>query len=540
MAKSTSKRAKVTDTDIVEMRYTLAELSSSQHRAGLAGLVFMVDWLDRQPLDPRGVCEVTELDAHGATLRLDQLGLIQLLDQVYGASHEERRSSSAGEHREPLRIVEETIECQGETKTKTFYVYQVVVPRGAFLADPSWDSTVDDSGNGPWIKLWRDMVWNILRSRHTQRRPFNERADQIGSMDKVARDAWKALNHPEKSVELPSTYYLGAQAKTAENVVFKDRARFQFLLHFWPFVAQIDVPHFIDDNGKIHQLGFAIAVPDVADLQLFVEELPEALVARDGELRGYRPAHSLIDLSEESALALFVRLKQRLAQRQGEASTADLVLGVDVFHMDKKGKNVRVLGSGRVDPDEYLIDAYQRFRGQYWSPHFRRLRLSNMIAHRPWYKGFDRLCSTMSWKQTIDKKAFKHDARMAFEESNMSESESETTPATLEGIVYRMVGRYLERKVAIKHEGMSYATVKGDAAKTNAYRAAREKIARDAFLGARSRTGADFVEFFTSTICSTPQGMKRQDYELISRTLLDHSQIDDVRTLTLLALSARS
>jgi CRISPR-associated protein Cmx8 len=73
--------------DVLELDYQLAELSSSQHRAGLAGLVLMVQWLKRQGAHP-GICEVTRLDERGATLRINQDGLSALLtdDEVAAAT----------------------------------------------------------------------------------------------------------------------------------------------------------------------------------------------------------------------------------------------------------------------------------------------------------------------------------------------------------------------------------------------------------------------------------------------------------------------
>jgi len=35
--------------ELLELDYSLAELPSAQHRAGLAGLVMMVRWLERAP-----------------------------------------------------------------------------------------------------------------------------------------------------------------------------------------------------------------------------------------------------------------------------------------------------------------------------------------------------------------------------------------------------------------------------------------------------------------------------------------------------------
>ena len=196
MAKPESKKAKAAP-EVIELRYTLAELPSSQHRAGLAGLVFMIDWLKRQRPKKVGICEYLDLDARGVSVKIDLPGLIQLFDQVYGASHEEQRSTSPWKGQEPLRIDEDTIEERGKTKTKTkkYYVYPVVVPRGAFLADIRWDQTVDKAGNGPWIKLWRDMVWTIMRGVPAQRRPFNERA--TASFDKDAHEAWAMLRKPD-------------------------------------------------------------------------------------------------------------------------------------------------------------------------------------------------------------------------------------------------------------------------------------------------------------------------------------------------------
>ncbi len=542
MAKRTSKTDK--SGEPLELRYTLAELPSSQHRAGLAGLVLMVNWLHELPAKKKnkaGVCEVHDLDARGLTLRVDEQGLIRLFNEVYAATHEEQRVTTPWKNQEPLRIEDETIEVKGKkkttTKTRKVYVYPVVVPRGAFLV--GWDDAADDAGHGPWIKLWRDMIWSIMRGIPAQRIPFNERAK--GEYDKDARKAWAGLSKPDASVALASTYFLGAQDTTAESVSFQDRARLQFLLHFWPFVAQIYVPQIVDNEGKLGNQGFAIAVPDVADLAAFVDELPYALERRESEIRGYRPAGCLIDLSDEAALDFFGRLRRRLAGREGQRSTLDLVLGVDVFHMAKEGNNIRVLGAGRVDPDPAMIDEYQQVRGQFWSALFRRQRLTNLIRRRPWHHGFDRLCATTAWQRTIGDKYFKHDAREAFKGASMTDTDTDTEAAaspSIEGVLYRMVGSYVTRKVKTKYQ-LEYEPAK-TAGKLDDYNKAREKVARDAFLAARSRTGGDFVDFFTSTICSTPQHIKKPEYELIARALLVPEQIEQVRTLTLLALAARS
>lgn len=229
----------------LSLEYNLAELPSSQHRAGLAGLVLMVEWHNDNP-DKKGVCEMTHLSETGATLQIDQEGLQSLFDKVYAASIEYHERDKVIKNSRTKEIIpyKDTIEKDvisdktGKSEKKTFYIYPQVIPRGAFLVD--YDPT-SDGDNGIWIKLWRNMIWSILRGVPATRRPYDERSE--GEFTEDADKVWQELNRPgDYTVELPSTYFIGAQASNAENVPFKDRARFQFLLHFWSFVAQIYVP----------------------------------------------------------------------------------------------------------------------------------------------------------------------------------------------------------------------------------------------------------------------------------------------------------
>lgn len=522
----------------VELRYTLAELPSSQHRAGLVGLALMVKWLGRQPpKDRRGVCELVSMDERELVLRIDRQGLRDLFDQVYAATMEEDRrkkpytDKKTKAVKEPLRIDEEVEEqvVRGKPKTTVipYYVYPRPVPKGAFLVEQ--DEQVDDTGNGLWIKLWRDVVWSVLRGVPATRKPFEDRA--AGPTTADADKAWDALAKGDAAVDLASTHYLGAQATTAENVPFRDRARHQFLLHFWPYVAQIYVPTVHDREGKEEHHGHAIAVPDVASLRTMVDELPLSLQGRDGAKAGFVPRGCLLSLSLEGGLDLMARLRQRVKLRESMRSrVADLVHGIDVFHMKKEGNNVRVLGVGRVEPDEAMIDHYWRVKDQLWDRSFRRQRLTNLIARRAWWEGFDRIMGTSPWQSTVGGKYFGHDARKTFEEQDMSTE-------TLEAVIYKIVGNYIGRKVKAKTQ-LEYEEAKA-AGKLEAREEAKEKVARDAFLAARSRTGADFVDFFTSTLCSVPQHIKETEYAVIARALLEPAEVEKIRTLTMLALSAR-
>jgi CRISPR-associated protein Cmx8 len=554
-----AKTKSIDEVEVLKLEYNLAELPSSQHRAGLAGLVLMVRWLERQGTN-KGICEIECIDEHSATLKIDKPGLEALFNEVYAASSEERaeaklrKKKSSGELIPPLREEQrEEIDDKGKAKTKTLYIYPATVPKGAFLVD------FDPSANGDkgvWIKLWRDVLWSIFRGVPATRTPFENRAENEPTDD--AAKTWNELIQPSGFVvDLPSTYFIGAQACNAENVPFKDRPRFQFLLHFWNYVAQIYVPQVINNEGDREFVGFALAIPDVANLEWFCEELPKVLRKRSIELSGYRPRDSVIDLAVEGALDVLRRLQERLTVREGEVATNDLVLGVDVLHVEKQGNSIKLLGSSRVDPEAQMIDEYARLKHNLWNPIFKHQRLLNLVNHRLWYSGFDALLSRLPYKELFAEeksgfKFFKHDIQESFniksekEDDNhmnteVSKNESEKagsqTAVNWEALIYRMVGTYISRKLKSKYQ-LEWEQVKNDPGKKKDYDDAREKIAKDAFLAVRSRTGMDFANYFASTICSVSQNMSEDSFVALSQAL--HLDTEKVRTLTMLALSARS
>jgi CRISPR-associated protein Cmx8 len=552
-----AKKKRASKVDLLELDYQLAELPSSQHRAGLAGLVLMVDWLKRQGTN-KGVCEITRLDERGATLRINQEGLTALFDEVYAATKGEQERPQPLKDKQkqiiaPLR--EETrIEIDptsGKERTKTVYVYPVIIPKGAFLVNLDPSATGD---NGIWIKLWRDVIWSIFRGVPATRRPFEDRAD--GKHTKDTPDVWGALLQPsDYTVELPSTYFIGAQAVNAENVPFKDRARFQFLLHFWPYSIQIYVPSVINNEGERNFVGYALAIPDIADLELFCEEFPAVLRGRGVELAGYRPRETVVDLAIEGALDMLKRLRERLALLTGAHATGDLVFGVEVVHVERQGNNIRTLGVGRIDPEVTMIDDYARIKESLWSPRFRKQRLLNLVNRRSWQVGFDQILCSLAYEHSIGNRIFRHDARESFrqevqlieEEAKANMSDDATHEAvtvspnasslSCEALVYRVVGFYLQRKLKSKYQ-LEWSAVKENAARSAEYQEMKEKVARDVFLAVRSRTGADFTDYFASTLCSVSQPLSEQQYVRLAQALYDDT--DKVRTLTMLALSARS
>ncbi len=546
-----------TEVNILTLNYDLAELPSSQHRAGLAGLILVSQWLERQPtfkqqVENGAICRITRSDERGATLELNQAGLAVLFDEIYDANTEEKAYPQPLKNKQkevipPLREEErEDTDAKGKPKTKKIYIYPAVVPRGSFLADSSYDQS-SDGKNGNWIKLWRDMVWSILRGVPATRKPFETRAEGVPAEDYKA--VWAQLIQPsEFTVDLPSTYFLGAQANNAENIPFKDRARFQFLLHFWLFAAQIYVPAIVNNEGKRDFVGYAIAIPDVADLKRFCRRLPNILKERSIERSGYRPRDCIVDIAIESALDLIKRLRDRVAQTAGEQSTASTVYGIDVIHAEKQGNNVRLLSITRLNPEDDMIDEYTQIRQSFWSPLFRRQCLLNLVNHSPWYSEFDALLCTLPYERSIEDEYFRRDVRKKIEaiiEEQEKMSEPKTSTA-IEPMVFQLVKNYVGRKLKAKYDLEWKSEWKGlkqdELSKQSGYVKYSEmkaKIAKSAFLDVRSRTEqTDFINYFVSSLCSVPQHIKAEDYVVLTQTL--YQDTDKIRTLTLLALSANS
>jgi CRISPR-associated protein Cmx8 len=494
----------------------------------------MVDWVRRKKLPAGAVCEVVQRGPAGATVRLNERGVAALFDEVYAAEWtetfeaKERKNKKTKKPIPPKRIEKREVKGRdGKESIEKRFVYDSVVPKGAFLADK------DRSEGKLWTKLWRDMLWSTLRGVPATRRPYEARADKATCRDSA--EAWEQLGTPDDTVELPSTYYVGAMAHSAELVPFRDAARLQFLLHCWPFASQVYQPAMLDNDGESQFVGYAVAIPDVSDLATFCEELPCILEARGSEPRAYRPREAVIEVVAEGALDLLCRVRRRLAARAARASTSDLVLGVDVIHLTKRGNNVVVLGAARVEPSGELLDEYERVAKAYRSDLFRATRLRNVVERRTWFAGFDALFETRPRSLTQESRWFCADARRAFEGELMSGNDKGLR--TPEVLVYDFVRGYVYGKLEAKH-GLTWDAVKGDDSRRAEYDQKKNAIAKDAFLAVRSRTGEDFVAYFAGALASTPHRLSQEEFSALAHALRERTE--DVRTLTLLALSAHS
>jgi CRISPR-associated protein Cmx8 len=551
-----------TSQESIQASWTLAELPSAQHRAGLAGLAMLVDYARRLGLPPGTVLEVANIDEMGLSLNVNPSGLITLFDRVYAASlvEDERLKPFQKKAKDgskitvpPVRQFKKTIEdAKGHSKMVDVYVYNRVEPHGGPLTElvPAGDS-------GLWLKLWRDWLWNTLRAIPKQRKPFEQRAgtdvlleeESEGEADspstsnrpKEAAIAWEHLQGPGP-VPQASTYFLGAMEANAENVAFQDLGRFQFLLHFWPFAAQIFVPQTMDRDGKVSSepTGYAVCIPDITRLVSFLRVHAQVLRSRSPEPGGFRPRQALVDLPEAAALKADEWFHQQLAGRMAGLQ-AQVTQGFQVIQTLKSGNSVRILANRTVVPTQRSRDATAVLK-ELWHPGVRRRLLENALEpDRPWWWGFDRLCATLPRSQTLDATSFRHDARTLFthyhppspKETDMTDPERQ--PRDLEPLVLHLVTTWITSRLEGKY-GLTWANVK-DTPREREYSEKKAKLASEAFLAARSRPGQAFSHWFTSTLCSVNQRLTEQEFIQLSRALEQHP--DQIRSITLLALSAR-
>lgn len=566
----------------VTIAYDLFELPTAFHKAGLAGLLLLFNDL-RERGTEEGIalarsarCEVT---ATGATITFTPSLLHLLMDDLYDAKTVEAvvkgKWNEAKTVREPTPV---------EYEAGFRFVYHAIQPKGEFLRInyPPGDEP------GLWHKLWREMLWAIPRGRPLTRLPYNQRA--TGETCKEGPDAWADLLKVQKARDKGQTYtaevsgalLLGAQAVNAEGVPFEGRAEHNILLHFWPLTVLLYVPQAVDRDGSTEfpTGSYTVAVPEVANLKKFVKGFPDVLGGLSSDPRGYRPAGAVVDLPAEGALA-FMDHFARLTQADIEAGEVTGVIGsVEFMHLYKQGNNVKTMAAGRVVPSEKLLGDYRELvpvgkPPPYRNPLFRRGLLVGLLDGREWFQPFDRTLAAFDAgvfirqprKAGSEEKGppqFANDAarklrqlaathsadhRRYLDVPEPDRSKQPRPDAPLAVVVNRVVRNYLlartEEKTGIKVDAytkpgddgepvIDWKAVPGD------FNDGKRKLAESLFLEFRPRKGQAFIDHFAATLFRVTQRVNEADRLELARALTVGGRLDDLKTLTLLSLSANS
>lgn len=391
-AKYPDKKANNTASESITITYELPSLPSVQHKSGLAGLLLLIESMKRRRMGP--LPEITELTPLGCTIAFTNENLQLILDELYDAENFEAIVKSKWKNKEPLRIkeIEVVNEETGKVKMEPRYVYQVPGPKLSFL-----EALGVSSEHGGWLKLRRDALWGTLRSIPKTREGYLDRIEGRPASRSGLSKIWPELLKQKaamakdslRTIEVPSSLMIGAQAYSAERVKFSGPADQTLLLHFWQVTSLVYVPQIIDRDGKTQlDNSYIFAIPEVSHLDYFIDDFLHMLGKLGPELIGYRPAEAVVSVPEEGGLNYMSLLLARAQKKAEQAAFFDSVSAVEVVHLKKKGNNVAMLSNHRLEPDDNTLRDFEHIRRTYKSPLFRAHMIRNLVAGRPWFAGF--------------------------------------------------------------------------------------------------------------------------------------------------------
>lgn len=548
------------ETQTVQLRYELHKLPSAQHKAGLAGLVLQIQSLVARNSFHEEDKPILSVSPYQVDLRISKRGLGQVMDDLYDAETVEQTVKSKWQGKEPKRCeTVETINPQNQKATsEKFFVYDVNVPKFTALYN-----CFPDTGRELWIKLWRDAFWSTTRAVPATRNPYDKRAErqECGLTDNIWKDLVKQQQQLLKgkvvTAPVASSLFIGCQANNAENLEFDGLPDENLLLNFWPLTVGVYCPRALVKGGKAESKGYLFAFPEISDLEDFLDGYRGSLATLDSRKVGYRPAGCLIDLPDQGGLE-FLRQLSQTAQAKGKRAFCG-VTSVDFYHLEKGGNNVKGLAFGKVAFREDLLVAYQEVM-EYQSFLFRRCSLKSILAETTWYYFLsNELCrqadhlflaksdeSEPSWEGI----KFTQDCRQRFKlindkiEDQRKRGPVVETEPEIEAIVYRLVRKYLllrtEDKTGISLKDLPTEQVDGQAKPVipEKFKVERQRLGRNLFLEMRSRRGSQFIQHFSATLAAVPQFLREQEFIALTKAL--QTKPDDIKTLTMLALSANS
>lgn len=396
--KAKSPRPKAPES--LTLRYDLLSLPTAQHKAGLAGLLLLLDAMRAQNHSP--LPTVTHETPWDATITFTRESLQTLMNELYDASLVEVSVKSRWKDKEPLREEEGTEIDPATTKARKVrrFIYEQVQPKGGFFKTAPFGSLADKPH---WIKLWRDVIWGTVRGIPTTRNPYNERAAQQDATGSGVGDLWDQLLREQTArsknrlytVPVASSILLGAQDHNAEIVPFQGSPAETLLLHFWVAVMLCFVPQVLDKDGDVTTGdGFIIAIPEVSSLAEFKTDFRDALASLTPDAAGYRPAGAMVCLPQEGALQFLSLLLARVKSRVERSTLQYSVASIEVVHLHKPGNTVMTLASDRITVDHRIVSDFERIHRN-THPLLRANLIRNLLAGAPWYRGFHRLASSL-------------------------------------------------------------------------------------------------------------------------------------------------
>ena len=540
--------------DSLMLEYRLHELPTAQHKAGLAGLLLMVDELKNQGVskipaikNQKGMDEV-QVD-------LTYPSLQRLFDELYAAEYVEEAYDTKSSDKNFLReeeVPDEDADASGKMRKQ--YIYKVFRPQGLLFQRLLGDNAA------PWIKLWQKMLWSVLRAQSKARGDYESYAK--GQVPPLATNMWKQLLKESKeraegrvhTESIAGSLYISAQNRNAERVDFQGPPHFNFLLHFWQLASPIFVPQVVDiKQRRQSRQGYLLAIPEVAEIDEFIQDIRDYWRSRLPDKRGSLPKQAFLDVPEQGGLEFLCAIGR--CALDDTVGVGNSILSVEWYHQEKRGNNVRMHANGRIYPDSRLLRKYAQVRNQENNPQMKELLIRNLLARMPWHENVHTLFANYPTEFFFQSgnsprwNPFGLSARNRMKEAInrlTMEPENMSDPTFLDERliqrVYHLIGNFVRQR-SEDRSGIAEANLPKD--ENNYPKRPRElldvrkKVALDAFLSMRSRNGNDFVEYFTGTICSVPQFFGReQGFVELSRAMIEMP--DTIKNLSMLALCAHA
>jgi CRISPR-associated protein Cmx8 len=574
-----TKAQKQVEPTSVEVVYNLFDLPTAFHKAGLAGLVLLIESLRARLVLTSDEAHYT-MTAITATFTFTEKLIDILFDDMYDAEPGQLKEKKAGTRNK--KKVE-----AAEAKPKE----APPVPRFTALRGMLPD------GDELWIKLWRDMIFQGPRSQPATWKPYKDRV--AGKSYRLKdRNPWADLlshhfalrNGQISTKKLSGSLLLGIQEETPEMVPCQGRLELNLLLHFWPLAVLVFVPQQLKAERKDGKLqitnefvGYTLAVPEVSNLMDFLWQYPKVLSSFTKDARGYRPGQAVIDLPAESALAFL----DDLALLTGlEVETGELrfsIGAVEYFHLVKDKRNVKTMAAGRVAPNQRLLSAYRAIVApkdesiNYRNPLFRQELLVALFDDQPWFRSFHRVLAIFEGevffrqnrKADEEKgpprfaldiaKKFAHELKLFSNKLTRYKEMPEPAKAAtqrpkpdLPVIVNGLVKCYLHALAETKQDcsldkyrdsqkHVQWGKIPQEI--LDCFNEAKRKIAESMFMEFRSRKDQAFVDLFASRLFAIKQYLTEDAQLELADALVNSDnpeRRDDLKTLTLLALSANS
>ena len=335
------------------LKYNLFDLTSAQHKAGLAGLLLLIKSLKKRKLEP---CPIVKVSDYSAEIEFTEESLQNVFDYYFTPMIEESK----------------------------------IIPKAEFLKDLEMPDK--------WINLWRKVVREVLRAgAPRQMNPYKDRLKKPKKWD--WKEIWETLL--ESNLKgLSSSTLLGGESANAEGITFEDRAENFLILHFWPITI---IPYIFQrlekskDRKDLNYIyindGYVITIPEIYNLKFYVEEMLRVLpnLPTNQDTKSLIPSNAKISIPEEAALN-FLNICQLTSEKQREMEFTDFLSSIHMYYLKYGKGSPDILYVTEMMPDRNIIAEYEHYiKSLSLNNLFKSQRINNLIKNKEWFYGFDRL-----------------------------------------------------------------------------------------------------------------------------------------------------